>query len=299
MFFYSLSRYDIVSHILKEVILISGTETESYSLTDTQAEEDDRYISLDKVGIRDFSLPLIVEDRERGQQHVTADVDVGVDLVPEQRGAHMSRFIELTEKYRESTFNIHSIPEFLRETCERLESNSAYASFDFTYFMEKESPLSDKKGMMDFHCGLGGINRDGRIQNWIRAEVPITTLCPCSKKNSNRGAHNQRALVITKTMISGQVWLEDLIEMIEAEGSSQLYSILKREDEAYVTDQAYDNPKFVEDVVRNLSRRITEHDRMGDFFIECVSFESIHNHNAYARVMEGDVWKEDYIDQPG
>jgi len=274
------------------------TASHTYELTDTQAEspeEREGRVALDKVGIRTLRMPLMIEVRGDGSQQVTASVDVGVNLPESQRGAHLSRFIELIEEYRESRFHIHSVAELVERTRDRLESTNAYVEVEFTYFMEKESPLSRKKGMMDFDCGFGGMIRDGELVNWIMAKVPITTLCPCSKRNSHSGAHNQRALVTSKVAISDRVWLEELIEMIEAEGSSQLYSILKREDEAYVTDEAYDNPKFVEDVVRDLSRKIKRHDRMGDFYIDCNSYESIHNHDAYARIIEGDIWQGRYL----
>lgn len=275
-----------------------STASESYELTDTQAEslaDQKGRVALDKVGIRDLRMPLQIEVRDGGSQQVTASVDVGVNLPESQRGAHLSRFIELIEEYRESRFHVDSVAELVRRTRDRLDSTHAYVEMEFTYFMEKESPLSEKRGMMDFDCGFGGMIRDGELINWIVAKVPITTLCPCSKRNSHSGAHNQRALVNTKVAIEERVWLEELIEMIEAEGSSQLYSILKREDEAYVTDEAYDNPKFVEDVVRHLSLKIQEHDQMEDFYIDCNSYESIHNHDAYARIIEGDIWQGRYL----
>lgn len=265
----------------------SGT----YQLRDTQGEDDQRRIDINKVGVRELKLPLTIRDRDKGTQQVTATADLGVDLGADKRGAHMSRFIELTEEYRQSTFDVESVHQFLRDTQERLESSNAYVEFRFDYFLEKESPLSRKKGTMDFQCGMGGMIEGDRITNWIVAQVPITTLCPCSKINSQDGAHNQRALVKSKVVLEDLVWLEELIEMIEEEGSSQLYSILKREDEAYVTDEAYDNPKFVEDIVRDLSLKFEEDERMRDFFLECISYESIHNHNAYARVVEGDLWQ--------
>lgn len=264
---------------------------ESYSLSDTQGENDGREVAINKVGVRDLKIPLLLRDRRQGAQQVTASADLGVDLGADKRGAHMSRFIELIEKYRQETFDIESVPKMLREMRDRLESSNAYVDFRFDYFMEKESPLSKKKGIMSFQCGMGGMIESDEIRNWIVAEVPVTTLCPCSKINSQDGAHNQRALITTKVELNGMIWLEELIELIEEEGSSQLYSILKREDEAFVTDEAYDNPKFVEDIVRDLKVKFESHSNIGDFFLECISYESIHNHNAYARVVEGDIWK--------
>ena len=283
----------------KEVIIISEIQTDTYQLSDTQGQTDDEYIALNQVGIRDLTLPMTLKDRESGEQQVTADLDVGVELRENQRGAHMSRFIELAEKYRQKTFTIDSISVFLEEICDRLEASNAFVNFQFDYFIEKESPLSGKRGIMDFRCGIGGRIRDGKTDNWILADVPVTTLCPCSKNNSHQGAHNQRALVETRVVIRDMVWLEEIIEMVEAEGSSQLYSILKREDEAFVTDEAYETPKFVEDVVRNLHRKMEMDERMGDFYVECLSYESIHNHNAYARSSTGSIWEQIELTQPG
>lgn len=268
-----------------------------YSLTDTQAElpDSDTDVDLDKVGVRNVELPLTIEVRDDGTQDVSANIDVGVNLSQGQRGAHLSRFIELIEEYREKSFHIDSVAEILERTVETQGSDHAYVDMDFTYFMEKESPLSEKNGLMNFDCGFGGMIRDGELTHWITADVPITTLCPCSKKNSHAGAHNQRALVSTKVVIEEKVWLEELIEMIEAEGSSELYSVLKREDEAYVTDEAYENPKFVEDVVRNLTTKIKNHEQMHEFYVDCTSYESIHNHDAYARAIEGDIWQGRYL----
>lgn len=279
------------------IVISTEPVTNSYELTDTQAESPRHreQVAIDKVGVRELQLPLTIAVRDDGTQEVTANIDVGINLEGDKRGAHLSRFIELIEEYRESRFHIESVSEILRETKERLGSRNAYVDLDFTYFMEKESPLSEKKGIMNFDCGFGGMINDGTLLNWITAKVPVTTLCPCSKKNSHSGAHNQRALVETKVVIEERVWLEELIELIEEQGSSQLYSILKREDEAYVTDEAYENPKFVEDVVRDLSIAIKSHEQMHEFYVDCTSYESIHNHDAYARVIEGDVWRGRYL----
>ena len=272
-----------------EVIIISETGPE---LQDIQGEVDRRAVGLNCVGIRDFKLPLKVKDRNRGTQNVVADVNIGVNLSADERGAHLSRFVELAEKYRQSKFSFESVSNFLNDLTENLNSTNAYASFEFDYFIEKSSPSSDKKGLMDFRCGFGGLLKEGEMKTWVSAEVPLTTLCPCSKENSRGGAHNQRAVVKSKAVINRLIWLEEFIELIEGEGSSQLYSLLKREDEAYVTEQAYNNPKFVEDIVRDLSLVFEEEERIDDFSLECISYESIHNHNAYATVRRGDFWEE-------
>lgn len=278
-------------------VIARSHKKREYDLSDTQAESPDvdLDVAVDKVGVRNFELPLTIAVRDGGTQEVSASIDVGVNLSEGQRGAHLSRFIELIEEYRESKFHIDSVAEILDRTAEMQDAANAYVDMEFTYYMEKKSPLSEKEGLMNFDCGFGGMFRNGEITHWITADVPITTLCPCSKNNSHDGAHNQRALVATKAVIEERVWLEELVEIVEAEGSSELYSVLKREDEAFVTDEAYDNPKFVEDVVRDLSVRLKNHDQMHDFYVDCTSFESIHNHDAYARVIEGDIWQGRYL----
>lgn len=277
--------------------MVETSDNSDYRLADTQAEAPkiDLDVSLDKVGVKNVELPLTIAVRDGNTKEVSTSIDVGVNLPEGQRGAHLSRFIELIEDYRKSRFHIDSIAEILERTVEQQGAVNAYLDMDFTYFMEKESPLSQKKGLMNFDCGFGGMIRNGTLTRWIKADVPITTLCPCSKKNSHAGAHNQRALVSSKVVIEELVWLEELIELIESEGSSELYSVLKREDEAYVTDEAYENPKFVEDVVRDLSVRIRNHDQMHEYYLDCTSYESIHNHDAYARVIEGDIWQGRYL----
>lgn len=265
--------------------------SEDQNLEDVQALDAEQAIGVNRVGIRDLKLPLLIADREEGTQQVVANANFGVNLTEDQRGAHLSRFVELAEKYRQSQFSLDSVDELLEEMQSRLESTNAYARFDFDYFVSKVSPLTDKEALVDFDCGFGGEMSGEESKIWIRTEVPLTSLCPCSKSNSEAGgAHNQRATVKSKAVIEGLVWLEEMIELIEAEGSSQVYSLLKREDEAYLTDEAYENPKFVEDIVRDLSVQFNEHDQIRDFVIECISYESIHNHNAYASVSHGDFW---------
>ncbi|MGM0380636.1 MAG: GTP cyclohydrolase FolE2 [bacterium] len=272
-----------------EVIIISKQKRQ---LEDIQGESDPRAVGLNCVGIRDFKLPLKIKDRSRGTQQVVADVNIGVNLSEDERGAHLSRFVELAEKYRQSEFSFESVPDFLHDLTDSLNSTNAYARFEFDYFIEKKSPSSDKKALMDFNCGFGGLLEEGEMKTWIEAEVPLTTLCPCSKEISRGGAHNQRAKVKSKAVINRLIWLEEFIEIIEGEGSSQLYSLLKREDEAYVTEEAYNNPKFVEDIARDLSLVFADEERIDDFWLECISYESIHNHNAYATVRQGSFWDE-------
>ena len=264
-------------------------------LNDVQADRSHQNIDLNRVGISDFKLPLTVADRANQTQQVVARTNFGVNLIKDQRGAHLSRFIELAEEYRSARFTLGSVAEFLRAMQQRLDATDAYARFDFDYFVPKNSPRSGKEALVDYDCGFGGRLIDDTLKIWIRTAIPLTSLCPCSKSNSPRGAHNQRAIVKSKAVINGMVWLEEMISMVEAEGSSQVYSLLKREDEAFLTDEAYDNPKFVEDIVRDLSLRFQEHQKIRDFTIQCVSYESIHNHNAYAAISHGDFWRKSEV----
>ncbi len=269
------------------MIIVSDGEP----LADVQGSPAEQAVGVNRVGISDLKLPLLIADRAEGTQQVVANAELGVNLTEDQRGAHLSRFIELAEKYRQSRFSLDSVEDFLHEMRSRLNSTNAYARFDFDYFVSKLSPTTDKEALVDFNCGFGGILQEDETKIWIRTEVPLTSLCPCSKTISESGAHNQRALVKSKAVIDGLLWLEEMIELVEAEGSSQVYSLLKREDEAYLTNEAYNNPKFVEDIARDLSVKFNQHEKIKDFQIECKSFESIHNHNAFASVTNGEFWK--------
>lgn len=269
-----------------------STATHSYTLSDTQGETDDRAIAINNVGIRSLKLPLRILKRDRSVLQVTADFDLSVNLAPDRRGAHMSRFPEIANSYSKRPFSLDHLPDLLRDIRDDLGSSHVDARISFDYFVEKAPPLRELRGLMDVRCERGGRLRDGVPRCWIGASVPLTTLCPCSKTNSNHGAHNQRAFVTVRAVSGERIWLDELIERIEAGGSSPLYPILKREDEAYVTDQAYQNPRFVEDVVRDLHADFESDPRIDDYVIECMSFESIHSHNAYARISRGTVESE-------
>ncbi len=261
-------------------------------LEDVQAEQAVQPVALNRVGINDFKLPLTVADRKSGTQQVVARADFGVNLTKNQRGAHLSRFVELAEKYRSAKFTLNSVGEFLRAMRKKLGASDAYARFDFDYFVSKTSPRSEKPGLVDYPCGFGGRLQGDELTIWITTRVPLTSLCPCSKSNSDSGAHNQRAIVKSSAVIDGMLWLEEMIALVEEQGSSQVYSLLKREDEAYLTDAAYNNPKFVEDIVRDLNHSFLGHPKIKDFTIRCISYESIHNHNAYASISHGKFWAE-------
>ena len=239
-------------------------------------------LAIDCVGIRNLELPLVVRDRAQGRQHTVARVDMGVELPSAFKGTHMSRFVEALEKWGEEV-SYQSVNRLLADVKERLEARRAYVSFRFTYFVRKQAPVSGSEGVVCYHCCLTG-EADGkeRTRFVLELDVPVMTVCPCSKAISNEGAHSQRAQVRMRLRMLGFSWLEEFIDLAEQAASSPLYTSLKREDEKYVTEQAFANPVFVEDVVRAVAHGLYEHPQVGAFRVEVESSESIHGHNAFA-----------------
>lgn len=236
---------------------------------------------LAKVGVKDLEYPIRVLDKVKKVQYTTAKVDLFADLPQHFKGTHMSRFIEIFHGYREDI----SMPQFLDmlATIRRdLEADSAFGSVCFPYFLEKKAPVSGMAGMMSYQCCYRGKVYEGGTHFTVSVSVPVTTVCPCSKAISERGAHNQRGIVTVELELGPFFWLEDIIEVVEGAASSPVYSLLKREDEKYITEHAYDNPKFVEDVVRDVYVTIKDLRRFPRFSVEAENFESIHNHSAFA-----------------
>lgn len=255
-------------------------------MRDIQNEQDNRKIPLQKVGVRGVKYPVTVLDKTKKIQTTTATVDLFVNLPHNFKGTHMSRFIEIFHKYHEDI----SVPHFLamlEEIRERLQAEQAFGTIKFPYYIEKKAPESGAAGIMEYQCSyegdVGTISGSTEIERhfYLNIEVPVTTLCPCSKAISQNGAHNQRGTVRVKLLYTDFFWMEDVIQMIENCASSPLYSVLKRQDEKYVTEHAYDNPRFVEDVVREVYLGLK---KMGFkwFSVEAENEESIHYHNAYA-----------------
>ena len=251
-------------------------------IEDVQGRADTRRLPINRVGIKDIRHPVRVKDRTAGEQHTIAQFNMYVALPHNFKGTHMSRFVEILHGERE--ISVESFRTMLEKMAERLEADTGHIEMSFPFFVMKKAPVSGVESLMDYHASLIGEHRNGRTEMWIRVVVPVTSLCPCSKKISERGAHNQRSHVTIKARLSSHMWIEELIDIAESEASSELYGILKRPDEKYVTEHAYDNPKFVEDMVRDVAARLNADDRIAAYSVESENFESIHNHNAYAKI---------------
>ncbi len=258
-------------------------------MEDVQKRPAEVPLSVDRVGIRSLELPLVVRDRAQGRQHTVAEVDMGVELPSSFKGTHMSRFVEALENWGEEV-NYRSVKRLLDDVKARLEARRAYVLFRFPYFVRKAAPVSGGEGPMCYHCRLTGeLNEEDRASFILELDVPVMTVCPCSKAISREGAHSQRAMVRMRLKMRGFSWLEEFIEIAERAASSPVYTILKREDEKYVTERAFAAPTFVEDVVRAVAQELSQHPQVAGFVAEVESHESIHNHNAFARIERGEV----------
>lgn len=252
------------------------------ALTDVQNLRDERKIALTKAGIKELHYPLTVMDKKNKVQHTSGKVDLSVNLPRHFKGTHMSRFVEVFNSYC-GNISMHEFMNMLASIRVKLDAACAYGEISFPYFIEKEAPVTKQKAVMHYQCGFDGfVSEDGKKLFEVTVKVPVQTVCPCSKEISKYGAHNQRGIVTVKVEIGSFFWIEDLVELIEESASSPVYSLLKRPDEKYVTEHSYENPKFVEDVVRDVCLAIP---RLGDFphcRVEAENFESIHNHSAFA-----------------
>jgi GTP cyclohydrolase IB len=251
-------------------------------IEDVQGRADTRRLPINRVGIKDIRHPVRVKDRTAGEQHTIAQFNMYVALPHNFKGTHMSRFVEILHGERE--ISVESFGKMLEKMTERLEADTGHIEMSFPFFVMKKAPVSGVESLMDYHASLIGEHRNGRTEMWIRVVVPVTSLCPCSKKISAYGAHNQRSHVTINAKVRSHLWIEELIDIAESEASSELYGILKRPDEKYVTEHAYDNPKFVEDMVRDVAARLNTDDRIAAYSVESENFESIHNHSAYAQI---------------
>jgi GTP cyclohydrolase I len=256
---------------------------EMLPIPDVQASADTRHIAIDRVGIKSIRHPVRVHDRSGGEQSTIAMFNMYVYLPHNFKGTHMSRFVEILESH-EGAISIESFEPMLRHMVERLEADCGRVEMSFPYFVKKAAPVSGVKSLMDYEVTFVGEITDGRYDFTMKVVVPVTSLCPCSKKISEYGAHNQRSHVSITATTTGFVWIEDLIAVAEAQASCELYGLLKRPDEKYVTERAYDNPKFVEDMVRDVATALNNDDRVLSYIVESENFESIHNHSAYALI---------------
>jgi len=252
-------------------------------IADVQNSLDTRRIPIDKVGIKDIRHPIKVRDRTGGEQHTVAYFNMYVNLPHGFKGTHMSRFVEILNNH-EYEISVESFRQMLREMTERLEAEAGHIEMAFPYFVNKSAPVSGVKSLIDYGVTFVGEIRNGKPCMLIKVLVPVTSLCPCSKEISDYGAHNQRSHVTITVRTRGFVWIEDLIDLVEEQASCELYGLLKRPDEKYVTERAYDHPKFVEDMVRDVAAQLNKDERIAAYVVESENFESIHNHSAYALI---------------
>jgi len=259
-------------------------------MRDVASEPDERGISIHRVGVRDIHLPVRIREKDGGYARVVGNFEASVELAHYQRGTHMSRFVEILAGWSKKRIGNTEIEGILGEIRSRFHAPAASLRLSFKYFLAKHSPVTRIPCHLDYDCWFSGRLTEGGYEFRLGTTVPIATLCPCSKEISQRGAHSQRAhLRVSILQEPGQiVWIEDLVPLLEAQGSAPLFPILKRADERHVTDAAYENPKFVEDVVRDTVLALRTMAGVRSFAVECESFESIHNHNAYAYT-EGEV----------
>ena len=254
----------------------------SLPLTDVQKTRDRRNIPINKVGVKDISYPIVVMDKNRTLQHTVARVNMYVDLPHHFKGTHMSRFIEILNTYREK-IALDKLEVILERMKEKLGASRAHLEVEFPYFIEKTAPVSRAKSLMEYTCQFSASLAED-FDFILGISVPVTSLCPCSKELSRFGAHNQRSTITVRIRYREFIWIEDLVEIIEQCGSSPVYSLLKREDEKFVTEQAFENPKFVEDIVREVTQRLSALENVIWFTVEAENYESIHKHSAFASI---------------
>ncbi len=252
-------------------------------MVDVQSMRDERRIPIQKVGVKGVRYPIILKDKTAQVQHTTAVVDLYADLPHEFKGTHMSRFIEVFEEFR-SDLSMQGFLGMLQKIRTELEAETAYSELHFPYFIKKAAPVSGQTSIMSYDCSYEGkVSKEGH-SFVVGVTVPVQTVCPCSKAISSQGAHNQRGLVTLKVSLGPFFWIEDMVAMVEDSASSDLYTLLKREDEKFVTERSYSRPRFVEDLVREVYLRMESLGKYSRFSVEAENFESIHNHSAYAFV---------------
>lgn len=258
-------------------------------MKDVQNERDYRNIPINKVGIKNLRYPVTVLDRSSGTQNTVAEINMYVDLPHECKGTHMSRFLETLRIFK-NDLSLKTVTKILDEMKNQLGAASSHIEIAFPYFIEKEAPVSLAPGYMDYTCRfMGSSDSEGKVDLITEIDVPVSSVCPCSKEISDHGAHNQRGLVCLRIRAKKFFWLEDLIGLVEKCSSCEVYSVLKRTDEKYVTEKAYANPKFVEDVVRDIAKELLSDKNIAWFSVSAENFESIHNHSAYAFISSDQI----------
>jgi len=255
-------------------------------LHDKQSERDHRELCIDKVGVRGLRFPIQVRDKAHALQNTVATIGLFVDLPKEFKGTHMSRFIEVLNAHG-SIVHVDNITDILVAMQKKLNAGASHLEMEFPFFLTKRAPVSGMESVLDYTARFDATAYGKEIDFVLTVKVPVTTLCPCSKAISAYGAHNQRGDVTVQIRFSKSVWIEDLIAIIESSASSELFALLKREDEKSVTERAYENPVFVEDLVRNVALKLNAHPDVTWYKVEAENYESIHNHNAYASIEKG------------
>jgi GTP cyclohydrolase I len=266
---------------LQEAEIMSSPAAQT--IPDIQSSEDTRRLPINQVGIKAIRHPVKVRDKSGDVRHTVASFNMYVGLPHNFKGTHMSRFVEILNSH-EREISVESFPAMLQAMVARLEAETGRIEMSFPYFISKAAPVSGVQSLLDYDITFIGEIVAGRITSTVRVQVPVTSLCPCSKEISAYGAHNQRSHVTVTARLNSFLWIEDLIQMIEAQASCEVYGLLKRPDEKYVTERAYDNPKFVEDMVRDVAACLNEEPRIDHYIVESENFESIHNHSAYALI---------------
>ncbi len=254
-----------------------------HNIPDVQSAPDSRKLAIDRVGIKAIRHPIQIMQRAGGVQHTVAHFNLYVGLPHHFKGTHMSRFVEILNAH-EREITVDSFQVMVKEMVARLEAEEGVVEMTFPYFVEKSAPVSGVKSLMDYEVSFVSQIRDGTQCFAMKVLVPVTSLCPCSKRISDYGAHNQRSHVTVTAHTAEFVWIEELVDLVEKQASSELYGLLKRPDEKHVTERAYDNPKFVEDMVRDVAALLNLDERITRFVVESENFESIHNHSAYALI---------------
>lgn len=255
-------------------------------LQDKQSERDHRELRIDKVGVRGLRFPIQIRDKAHSVQNTVATIGLYVDLPKEFKGTHMSRFIEVLNAHG-NMVHVENIPDILYAMQRKLHAETAHLEMEFPFFLEKKAPVTGMVGVMDYTARFIATAGGQDIDFVLVVIAGVTTLCPCSKAISRYGAHNQRGQVTVQLRSQQTIWIEDVIALVEESASSELFSLLKRQDEKAVTERAYENPVFVEDLVRNVALRLNAHPDVTWYKVEAENFESIHNHNAYACIEKG------------
>ncbi len=252
------------------------------AIPDVQSTPDTRHIAIQRVGVKGVRYPITVKTSS-GVQASVGSWNMYVHLAQEQKGTHMSRFIALLEDNNQA-LDVAVFSAMMHKMLALLEADAGRIEVSFPYFINKTAPVSGVQSLMDYEVGLTGEIKNGKLEVSLKVLVPVTSLCPCSKKISAYGAHNQRSHITVHALLDGDFVVEELIANIEAQASCELYGLLKRPDEKYVTERAYDNPKFVEDLVRDVAGMLNQDARVLAYTLEAENFESIHNHSAYALI---------------